>query len=311
MNLRGTALMLVSALVFSSFAMAADWPMYGHDITQSRSNAGETSITTSNVGSLKQKWAFSTTAPVSATPTVVNGVVYFGSWDHNFYAVNATTGTLLWKVALATPQGDNESSPGIQSSALVFGKNVYFGDSCGYLHAYAANGSGAKSPTMTILIRGCGSIGTELPGYPVDLAGALPNAADAPHAALFSSPAPFAPTLGANKGRTLLYMGEASHVDQPCIHGAEFAIDAKSGKIVWRFDVTPPSSIGGGVWSSTAIDPTNNLVYIDTGDCVNNASSGLSESIIALDASCSGVSVDGSCKTLTPEMTPGNPVWFF
>jgi polyvinyl alcohol dehydrogenase (cytochrome) len=318
MSLRGIALTLVSAISLSSMSIAADWPMYGHDITQSRSNPGETTITTTNVASLKQLWAFKTAAPVSSTPTVVNGVVYFGSWDHNFYAVNAATGALLWKVSLATPQGDNESFPGIQSSALVFGSRVYFGDSCGYLHGYAANGSGAQSSSMTVRNRGCGSTGTELPGFPIDLAGALPNASDAPHADLFSSPVPFTPTIGANKGRPLLYIGEASHVDNPCIHGAEFAIDAKSGKIVWRFDVTPSSSIGGGVWSSPAIDATNNLVYIDTGDCVNNASAGFSESVIALDASCSGVSVDGSCKNLASEIfpptsptRPGNPVWFF
>lgn len=317
MSLRGIVLALVGALSLTSISIAADWPMYGHDIGQSRSNPSETSITTANVASLKQLWVFKTAAPVSATPTVVNGVVYFGSWDHNFYAVNAASGALMWKVSLLTPQGDNESFPGIQSSALVFANRVYFGDSCGYLHAYPINGNGAAPSSMTVRNRGCGSTGTEIPGFPIDLAGALPNKSDAPHADLFSSAVPFAPTAGANKGRALLYIGEASHVDNPCIHGATFAIDAKSGKIVWRFDVTPSSSIGGGVWSSPAIDATNNLVYIDTGDCVNNASAGFSESIIALDASCSGVSVDGSCKTLAPEgfppsqTTAGNPVWFF
>ena len=318
MRLRGIVFALASAFSFTSISIAADWPMYGHDIAQSRSNPAETAITTANVASLKQLWVFKTAAPVSATPTVVNGVVYFGGWDHNFYAVNAATGALIWKVSLVTPQGDNESSPGIQSSATVLGNRVFFGDSCGYLHAYPTDGSGALSTTMTVRNRGCGSTGTESPGFPVDLAGALPNAADAPHAALFSSPTPFAPTVGANKGRMLLYMGEASHVDNPCIHGAEFAVDAKSGKVVWRFDVTPSTAIGGGVWSTPAIDATNNLVYIDTGDCVNNASAGFSESIIALDASCSGVSVDGSCKKLPPEnfppmspATPGNPVWYF
>ena len=319
MHLRSIIFALSSALaIISSGSVAAEWPMYGHDIQQTRANTGETTITTTNVASLKQKWVFNTSAPVSATPAVVNGVVYVGSWDHNFYALNATTGALLWKITLATPQGDNESSPGIQGSATVIGGRVLFGDSCGYLHAYPADGSGANPSTTTVRNRGCGSTGTESPGFPVDLAGALPNSADAPHAALFSSPMPFTPTLGANKGRALLYIGEASHVDQPCIHGATFAVDAKSGKIVWRFDVTPSSSIGGGVWSTPAIDAANNLIYIDTGDCVNNASAGFSESIMALDASCSGVSVDGTCKKLPPETfpptsqsTPGNPVWFF
>src|SRR5260370_18030106 len=226
MYLRGIVFALVSALSLPSISVAGDWPMYGHDIGQSRSNPGEVTVTTANVASLKQLWVFKTAAPVSATPTVVNGVVYFGSWDHNFYAVNATTGALIWKVSLLTPQGDSESFPGIQSSALVFGKRVYFGDACGYLHAYPADGSGAASTSMTVRNRGCASTGTESPGFPIDLAGALPTASDAPHADLFSSPVPFAPTMGANKGRPLLYIGEASHVDNPCIHGAEYAVDA-------------------------------------------------------------------------------------
>src|SRR5260221_1994789 len=89
MYLRGIVFALVGALSFSSTSIAADWPMYGHDIGQSRSNPGEITITTAKIASLKQLWVFKTAAPVSATPTVVNGVVYFGSWDHNFYAVNA------------------------------------------------------------------------------------------------------------------------------------------------------------------------------------------------------------------------------
>lgn len=314
------------ALIIASPAIGADWPMYGHDIRNSRFNSGETAISVSNAGTLAEAWFFPTGGPVSATPAVVNGVVYAGSWDHNFYALDAVTGGLKWKIALKTPQGDSEGPfPGIQSSALIANSRVYFGDSCGYLHAYAANGSGAppKAPAaFTTRHRGCASNGTEAAGFPIDLAAALPgspdpNSGDAPHTDIFSSPVPFTPTAGPNKGRKLIYIGAASHVDRPCIHGALFAIDALSGKIVWRFDTVPLSAIGGAVWSTPAVDAANDLVYIDTGDCVNNASQGFSESIIALDASCSGVSVDGSCPNMPAvgyppnAPTPGNPVWFF
>src|SRR5258708_6807963 len=69
MGLRGIVFVLVSALALSSISIAADWPMYGHDTGQSRSNPGELTITTANVASLKQLWVFKTAAPVSATPT--------------------------------------------------------------------------------------------------------------------------------------------------------------------------------------------------------------------------------------------------
>lgn len=316
---------------------SGDWPMYGFDIAQSRFNPNETAITAANVGSLKQKWFFATKGPVSATPTVVSGVtiggkphtvLYVGSWDHNFYALDADTGSLLWKVTVATPQGDTEGAPfpgpfpGIQSSALVDRGIVYFGDSCGYLHAYQADGRGATPATMTIRQRGCGSTGKERSGFPVDLAANLSVKDDAFHTDIFSSPVPFTPNTGKNKGRRMIYIGAASHVDNPCIHGAEFAIDEGSGRPVWRFDTVPTTAIGAAVWSTSAIDAASDLVYIDTGDCVATASAGFAESIIALDASCSGVSLDGTCPDLPPVVYPttstpfptlakNNPVWAF
>jgi polyvinyl alcohol dehydrogenase (cytochrome) len=314
---------IVGSLLIASSALAADWPMYGFDVTNSRFNASETKITRRNVAALHKSWTFATGAPVSVTPIVSDGSVYFGSWDHAFYAVDAKTGALQWRVTVATPQGDSEGPfPGIQSSALVDGGKVYFGDSCGYLHAYPADGSGAQPTTMTTRNRGCGSTGTEVTWFPVDLASNLSVPADAPHTDLFSSPIPFTPTTGPNADRRMIYIGAASHLDNPCIRGAEFALDAGSGALVWRFDAVPTTAIGAGVWSSAAIDAANDLVYIDTGDCVTTASAGFAESIIALDASCSGVSLDASCPDLPAVVYPtvadpnvalakNNPVWAF
>jgi len=41
-------------------------------------------------------WRFDTEVPLGHSPTVLNGVVYFGSYDRGLYALNATTGALLW-----------------------------------------------------------------------------------------------------------------------------------------------------------------------------------------------------------------------
>jgi len=37
---------------------------------------------------------------VTATPTIVGGVAYFGSWDTKFYAVDVATGALRWSYQL-------------------------------------------------------------------------------------------------------------------------------------------------------------------------------------------------------------------
>jgi len=41
-------------------------------------------------------WSYTTGASVESSPTVANGTVYIGSWDHNVYALDATTGANVW-----------------------------------------------------------------------------------------------------------------------------------------------------------------------------------------------------------------------
>ena len=48
-----------------------------------------------------QKWKYSTFGPVASTPAVANGVVYFMSYDSKFYAVDAATGQTKWKFTTA------------------------------------------------------------------------------------------------------------------------------------------------------------------------------------------------------------------
>jgi hypothetical protein len=45
------------------------------------------------------KWKFHTGGRVVSSPAVVNGVVYVGSTDGNFYALDAASGTVRWKFA--------------------------------------------------------------------------------------------------------------------------------------------------------------------------------------------------------------------
>src|SRR5262245_41174373 len=75
---RGTRSTKVAA---TNGAASSDWPMYGRDLAGSHYNPNEKQITPATVARLKPKWIFQTGADVSSQPTVVNGVVYFGSWD--------------------------------------------------------------------------------------------------------------------------------------------------------------------------------------------------------------------------------------
>ena len=46
-----------------------------------------------------KKWTFKTESRITSSPAVAAGVVYFGSYDGNFYAVDAATGKEKWKFA--------------------------------------------------------------------------------------------------------------------------------------------------------------------------------------------------------------------
>ena len=100
-----------------------------HTIDMARWNPCETVLGVNNVGSLQLKWSYTTGGSVYSTPIVVNGVVYFGSFDHNVYALNASTGAVLWSF----PTGDL-----IYSSVALANGVVYAGSMDGDLYALNA-----------------------------------------------------------------------------------------------------------------------------------------------------------------------------
>ena len=53
-------------------------------------------LNVNNVGSLQMLWTYTTGGAVESSPSVANGVVYAGSDDNNLYALNASSGALLW-----------------------------------------------------------------------------------------------------------------------------------------------------------------------------------------------------------------------
>ena len=87
------------------------------------------------------RWTYETGNVVHASPAVSDGVLYIGSWDRNLYALNAATGALIWKFQTGDDT-DTYNQVGIASSAAVAGGTVFFG--CRDGHFYAVD---AKSGT--------------------------------------------------------------------------------------------------------------------------------------------------------------------
>ncbi|HEC92120.1 MAG TPA: serine/threonine protein kinase, partial [Candidatus Atribacteria bacterium] len=113
---------IVVLLVICSFLLpivlsSDDWPMFRHD----PQHTGYTDCEMPN--ELELLWKYGTDSNIASSPAVVNGKVYFGSWDGYLYCLD-TNGKLLWKYGT--------DSNVFSSPAVVNGK-VYFGSCDNYL----------------------------------------------------------------------------------------------------------------------------------------------------------------------------------
>src|SRR5580700_12333718 len=96
---------VVAFLLPVLFGQEADWPNVGSDPGSTRYSK-LTQITPANVGKLARVWTYDTGDPgggfrgTEATPIVVGGVMYFSTPGSKVVALNAATGTDVWKFDL-------------------------------------------------------------------------------------------------------------------------------------------------------------------------------------------------------------------
>jgi len=240
----------------------ANWPMYGRDLAGSHYNPDETALTPATVARLKPKWVFETGADVSSQPAVVDGVVYFGSWDGKEYAVEAKTGKKIWEFDGGSPT---------RSGAAYDQGTLYFGDISGRLYALEAKTGALKWKER---------IDTH------------------PDVVATSSPIVYQGRLyigvaSHEEGAPL------RKKDYACctFRGGVAAYDVKTGKQIWRFYTIPEEAkklaedeggrvtmgpSGGAVWSTVALDPTANQLYCTTGNQYTGKETQYIDSIIAL-----------------------------
>lgn len=106
---------------------SGSWPYPNGDLANTRDATGAV-ISSANVSDLKQAWSFTLTGKgatsvgdlgaLSASPIVVNGVVYFQDQESNVYALDLTTGKLRWEYRLNQPL---KSGPGPNGVAVANG----------------------------------------------------------------------------------------------------------------------------------------------------------------------------------------------
>src|SRR5262249_58513353 len=78
-----------------------NWPQYLYSPGHTSANTVASVISRGNGGRLRLAWTFAPKAPGMAgflsSPTVFNGVIYIGARSGHFYALNESTGAVIWK----------------------------------------------------------------------------------------------------------------------------------------------------------------------------------------------------------------------
>jgi outer membrane protein assembly factor BamB len=251
-----------------------DWPGYGHDAQHSFH--GQTSLTIAQARTLKQAWFFPTGDAVTATPTVVGGTVYVGSWDGYFYAVDLVTGALRWKYQLSpqpavTPYPGQNPRNSSSDGGLVTSSAWYEQQDSTHPNLVIFGGG----YTLYALDADTGSLfwSHEYTGRPE-----LP--ADPVHdgTRIFSSP--------------VVYNGAvffAADVDGVAgYRGYVVAASVHTGAPLWTLqtDVDATGQIlndgCGNAWSSGTLLPGQGLVVFTMADCQGTNAARFSESVVAL-----------------------------
>jgi len=100
-----------------------DWPFFAFAVNGGSYNPLETALTTQNVSTLTMKFQYATSnAVISFAPVIGNGVAYFSAGDGTLNAVDAATGALLWKKTIGAA-GSPCYSNGVVYVSL--GRNMY------------------------------------------------------------------------------------------------------------------------------------------------------------------------------------------
>jgi len=229
-----------------------DWPAYLFSAHHPSVTTGPAAITLGNAGNLRAAWKFQQLANTghhqpgggfSASPTVAGGMVFIGTQTGDFYALQESTGQLLWKhtldYQLVGHNGNCKNARGIVGTATVAadpqtGRLTAYVPGARYLYAFDA-ATGVRDWKSLV-----GPPGSE------NVVGAYYNYAS--------------PTVR----NGLVYEGISSSCDEPFVRGGVQSFSQHSGSLQHSFWTDPAGQVGASVWSSEAA--TNPWVYVTTGD---------------------------------------------
>ena len=247
-------------------APSGDWPMYGGPLAGDRYSP-LAQITAANVGRLRQACAFDAPEAVNFQSGIVAvNGVLYFTLFNNTYAVDGVTCQQKWKHTRAEPNTFLMVNRGVAYS----NGRVFRGT--GDAHVIAIDAADGRQVWDVAI--GDPKMGESAPLSPIAWNG-------------------------------LVFAGNAGG-DNFGVRGRVYALDAASGREVWRFDVVPDSGpvratwlkaspenppSGGATWTSYALDEANGILYVPTGNAAPDFAQALrpgdnlyTNSLLALDA---------------------------
>ena len=224
----------------------------GGNLNNSRSNSGESEIKVNNANKLTQKWAYNTNGDVSATPTVVDGVVYAVDWGGWIHAVNAKTGVAIWSKKLS----DYTNFPGTLSrtSPAIVGNLVIIGDQGDLDSAFGFPAFSGNTASIMAIDKTSGNLvwRTKVSTHPFSIVTSSPVAYDG---RVYVGVASLEENAGFIPGWTFFFRGSV------------VALNTATGAILWETSSVPPGYTGGAVWGNTpVVDPKRGSLYVATGN---------------------------------------------
>src|SRR3954463_98848 len=242
------AMATATALLALPAAARADWPVYGHDLANTRTAAAE-GPSRDKLGSLQQAWSFkSDTGDFTGTPVVAGGVVVAGDQGGWVYALDAVTGKKLWSKQVGSRVNGTAAidldAPG---GAAVYVPVAEIGSP--RLVAFSLK-DGAKRWDTTLTRQNGASV--------------------------YGS---------ATYWKGVLYIGTSGpNNDDATARGSVVAVDEASGAIRWQPFTVPTGSDGAAVWTTPAIDTATGRLYVGTGNNYHEPTTTTSDAMLALSA---------------------------
>ncbi|HLI95927.1 MAG TPA: PQQ-binding-like beta-propeller repeat protein [Candidatus Baltobacteraceae bacterium] len=95
-----------------------NWTEFGKTSAHAGFNSAETTLSRTNVGGLTQLWGYATGGQIESSVLVNNGVAYVDSSSGYLYALNASTGSLIWEYQ-TYEGGSPQDMPAIDGPRII------------------------------------------------------------------------------------------------------------------------------------------------------------------------------------------------